>query len=977
MGKPILCLCLTTLLVVGSGLLLACRSGGRGGETAPPPSMPTPMDQVSFQEGFESGLGDWQTGADVPQDPNRPGQTVEWSILASREQASEGQGSVRLDLDGRQDDGTIWLVRSFDLQPDRDLAVSLAFDLWSESESFNTLAMVAVYAGPRPPQAEEDFDLSQAANLASGWRRYTYTIPARSDMNGRVWVAVGISVVWETEVTYYLDNLHLEIKPGPATALPAATAGNTPAVTAGRPTPGEETPPIRPPTALLEIDGQQQVSGIGSYCWTQPTGEETRVSLCADMSGIPTAEEPIPARSPFTAIFWLAPEEKPEELALDVIPVTAEDELPDWPAGERGWTIRAGERYSLPLQRQPSLELTLEPGLYLLHLYGRWPTWGSVSYGFLVEVQAPLMSTEPLLWPTYTQTDYRFSFRYPPQWTVEENPETPNLLWLRHRQRPDLVLSVGFRWPVESMPIQRTGVGAGDLRTEGSVVFLGQELSRDLLVYEGRTKAVLYHRAQEIDVSNLIFTLSLDDRRADYDAADIEPEVQAQVDRIIESFARLPVLAIDETPIVAAEVDRPGHFEYNDHFSAPLRERLEGLRARADEQKLARTNALLGLFGYRLEARFDESWNRTFYDLSRQGEPQPLLTGLSFVWPASVNASGSDFILAAENAPNARPLYLLIHYGYVEPWEADQNAFLPPVYVGDALACLTFTDFPTLTYRVELDGQTVYQGTAAALGAYMPLRSLTAWDGHWVLEVDDHLIMDGEDIGQAQGYDAAFGFALIGGQPFYFVEQDGRVRISYAGRTLPNTYDQVFHNQCCEAAIHNVEVLDDVVLFHALIGDTWYLVEAGVYDQEVATTYRYTAPEGWSFRFPAHWSRLDEKLGFVQDPATGKTVGFASQPTTPMELTHWLEAEIARKLAATEADNTLAEPLSMQAQGALTVYRYAIRSRAEGSETLLRTTVLFDGQRRYEFYAAIPPVTEEEYAAIIASVEFGDSLPLR
>jgi Fe-S-cluster containining protein len=38
-------------------------------------------------------------------------------------------------------------------------------------------------------------------------------------------------------------------------------------------------------------------------------------------------------------------------------------------------------------------------------------------------------------------------------------------------------------------------------------------------------------------------------------------------------------------------------------------------------------------------------------------------------------------------------------------------------------------------------------------------------------------------------------------------------------------------------------------------------------------------------------------------------------------------------------------------------------------ETLLRTTVSFDGQRRYEFHAAIPPIAEEDYDAIVASFQ--------
>jgi hypothetical protein len=445
---------------------------------------------------------------------------------------------------------------------------------------------------------------------------------------------------------------------------------------------------------------------------------------------------------------------------------------------------------------------------------------------------------------------------------------------------------------------------------------------------------------------------------------------------LVEVQSLSPTLTVDESPVVAAGIDGPGHFEYADRLGDDIATRVEGLRAYADEHKLSRANATLAPFGYRLEARFDAEWNQTFYDLYGDGEAEPVLAGLSHVWPVSVNASGTDFVFAAENAPNVFPLYLQVQAGSVEPWDADQGAYLPLAYVGDAVARVTFTGFPTITYQVELDGGrtstgslAVYSGTASALGAYMPLRSLTTWDGHWVLEVDDHLIMDGQDLGETLGHEAAFGFTLIEGQPFYFFEQGGKVRMSYGGQTLPHVYDQVFHNQCCEAAIHNVETLGDVVLFHALWNGTWYFVEVGTYDGEMAGTYRYTAPEGWSFRYPMHWDRLDQDLGFVQDTATGRTVTFASLPTSQADLEQWLESEIARKLAGTEAENTLAEPLTTQHDDALTVCRYAILSRTEASETLLRTTVLFDGQRRYEFYAAIPPVTEEEYNAMVDSLQ--------
>ena len=115
---------------------------------------------------------------------------------------------------------------------------------------------------------------------------------------------------------------------------------------------------------------------------------------------------------------------------------------------------------------------------------------------------------------------------------------------------------------------------------------------------------------------------------------------------------------------------------------------------------------------------------------------------------------------------------------------------------------------------------------------------------------------------------------------------------------------------------------------------------------------------GGAFRYPAEWERVES--GFVQDAETGKTITFESAPSTEGELEAWIASEIERKLAATEADNTLLEPLSVSQQDGLAVYRYAIESRMEARQTVLRTTVFLDGSRRYAFYAAIPPVTEDE-----------------
>jgi hypothetical protein len=100
---------------------------------------------------------------------------------------------------------------------------------------------------------------------------------------------------------------------------------------------------------------------------------------------------------------------------------------------------------------------------------------------------------------------------------------------------------------------------------------------------------------------------------------------------------------VDESPIVAAGPDEPGHLEYTNRLGEQILARIEGLRSRAAEQELTRANAALSPFGYRLEARFDVEWNRTLHDLYRKSGAEPMLPGLSYIWPVSVNASGTGF----------------------------------------------------------------------------------------------------------------------------------------------------------------------------------------------------------------------------------------------------------------------------------------------------------------------------------------------
>jgi hypothetical protein len=167
---------------------------------------------VIFYEEFESGLGLWKQGNDLPDDPNRPDQKVEWRIETSAREVQSGSYSAEFYLDGRQDDGTIWLTRRFSVPAEKGVSVHLYFYLWSEDESSaNRLADVVAYAGTQSPTVEADFSDRQAANQKKGWVRYHYqmTVPKH---DGTIWVAFGISATWETQLTYYIDSLKIEIE---------------------------------------------------------------------------------------------------------------------------------------------------------------------------------------------------------------------------------------------------------------------------------------------------------------------------------------------------------------------------------------------------------------------------------------------------------------------------------------------------------------------------------------------------------------------------------------------------------------------------------------------------------------------------------------------------------------------------------------------------------------------------------------------
>lgn len=127
----------------------------------------------------------------------------------------------------------------------------------------------------------------------------------------------------------------------------------------------------------------------------------------------------------------------------------------------------------------------------------------------------------------------------------------------------------------------------------------------------------------------------------------------------------------------------------------------------------------------------------------------------------------------------------------------------------------------------------------------------------------------------------------------------------------------------------------------------------------------YESVDGWTINYPASWNKVEHN--YIQEESTGKAVEFYSDSCNKEELEKWIDSEIKRKLEATEALNILVQTLEVDQIGNLLVYSYTINSKIESSETLLKNTIFFDGNRKYEFRAQFPPVTEIEYDEILKS----------
>ena len=91
---------------------------------------------------------------------------------------------MELYIDGRQDDGTVWIKKALPVRKNVQIQVKVSFDFYSESESFSMIATVVGFAGTSNPEVEVDFAVLGQANEVLGWKSYTHTATLNTGASG-------------------------------------------------------------------------------------------------------------------------------------------------------------------------------------------------------------------------------------------------------------------------------------------------------------------------------------------------------------------------------------------------------------------------------------------------------------------------------------------------------------------------------------------------------------------------------------------------------------------------------------------------------------------------------------------------------------------------------------------------------------------------------------------------------------------------
>lgn len=182
--------------------------------------------EYTLRDDFSDGLDDWDIEAHIG--PHADLEDFEWSVDLTDDPVYAGEQAVSIFTEGSYDDGTVWIAQPIEVEAERKYTAEVSFQGWSPSESFNERRRVVSYLGQSRPTAEDDFPqsgwnssdegttayggLRETLDQADGWFEYSFEWESTTIYADELWFAVGVTVVWETDLTNALDDIEVHIE---------------------------------------------------------------------------------------------------------------------------------------------------------------------------------------------------------------------------------------------------------------------------------------------------------------------------------------------------------------------------------------------------------------------------------------------------------------------------------------------------------------------------------------------------------------------------------------------------------------------------------------------------------------------------------------------------------------------------------------------------------------------------------------------
>ena len=201
-------------LISTCAIALAVSIGAGCGDTAvTPPEVPV----ADLRFSFETGLEGWAISAT---DTLVGGGGIPWWVRPSTTQSFEGATALEFYMANYTDAGKIWIVRPIMVSPNRSYRVTISYAL--ASGDYGTMNLFSLITGVTASEPRSATDLAKtflrdatgngaSSDVGYRWLDKRVEQDVTANAEGRVYVVVGVWGTWETERTYYIDALRVQV----------------------------------------------------------------------------------------------------------------------------------------------------------------------------------------------------------------------------------------------------------------------------------------------------------------------------------------------------------------------------------------------------------------------------------------------------------------------------------------------------------------------------------------------------------------------------------------------------------------------------------------------------------------------------------------------------------------------------------------------------------------------------------------------